>query len=490
MRKIDVYILTLLVCIFCACQSVPKDPEERDKLPCIVPDYTGVTIPVGVAPLNFGMTDVDCIDVVVKGSKGGELHVNGTFADFDIEAWHEITQQNAGDSLLVMVCARRDGHWTKYKPFPIFISKDPLDEWGVTYRLIPPGYESYGLMGIYQRDLSNFDQTAIIENNNIDGQCINCHTPNLTNPDAFTLHVRGQYGATIVRTKESLDILEPKNETLGGSMVYPFWHPSGQYIAYSTNQTHQNFHQLKDRRVEVYDEKSDVIIYNTATHQILVDSIVAQKDHLENYPVFSPEGKALYFCDAQRVDSIWKNYRDVKYNICRIGFDAVTGKFNSQVDTVVHARIIGKSAVMPRVSYDGRFLLYTLCDYGCFPIWHPEADLWMNDLESGESFPLERANSADADSFHNWSQNSQWIVFTSRRDDGLYTKLYFAHINSDGRADKAFCLPQRNPIEYNDETIWSFNTPDFASAPIRLDRDALYRQILSGQRMKTVVSKN
>lgn len=468
------------------CHSVPESPQTSSEIPHIIPDYTWVTIPDGIAPLNFGMDSVERLDVIVTGGKGRELHTNGAYAQFDIEEWHSLTKENKGDSLMVTVRARRDGQWIEYKSFPIYVSEDPLGEWGVTYRLIPPGYESYGLMGIYQRDLSDFEQTPLLENENIEGQCINCHTPNRTNPDQFTLHIRGKHGATIVGTGKDVDVLAPKNDKLGSAMVYPFWHPSGQYIAYSTNRTRQNFHQLRDLRVEVYDERSDVIIYNTETREIHIDSILAKKEHLENYPVFSPDGKTLFFCDALCVDSIWKKYQQIKYNICRVGFNPDTGIFDSQVDTVVYARGMGKSAVMPRVSYDGRYLLYTLCDYGCFPIWHPEADLWVMNLESGESYPLDKANSKNAESFHNWSLNSHWIVFTSRRDDGLYTKLYFAHINKDGRADKAFCLPQRNPQEYDAETIWSFNTPEFAIAPIRLDREGLHQQILSGQRKETI----
>lgn len=483
------YILSLICCLcLCGCHSSPENPVVSSEWPAIVPDYTGVTIPVGIAPLNFGMDDAERLDVTVRGGKGGELHVNGAYADFDIDEWHTLTQQNKGDTLSVTVCALQNDRWVQYRPFTIAVSDDELGEWGVTYRLIPPGYESYGLMGIYQRDLGNFEQTPILENETIEGQCINCHTPNRTNPEQFTFHVRGQHGATIVRAVDGIDVLAPKNETLGGSMVYPFWHPTGQYIAFSTNQTRQNFHQRNDLRVEVYDDKSDVIIYNTSTREIILDSMVSRKDHLENYPVFSPDGNTLFFCDALCVDSIWKNYQQLKYNICSIGFNPETGTFNCAVDTVVQARSMGKSAVMPRVSYDGRFLLYTLCDYGCFPIWHPEADLWMLNLENGESFPLEQANSTDADSFHNWSLNSRWIVFTSRRGDGLYTKLYLAHIDRNGRAGKAFRLPQRNPQEYDAETIWSFNTPEFATAPIRLDRESLQNQIIGEQRKPTTIS--
>ena len=483
------YVYILLLCLVAGCNTLPENPVTSSKLPPITPDYCGVTIPASIAPLNFYIDDddVDLVDVILKGSKGGDIHANGSYADFNIDEWHALTQQNQGDSLQAIVTIRKDGEWIQYQPFPIYISPDSLGEWGVSYRLIPPGYETYGIMGLYQRDLSNFDQTPILENKMVDSDCMNCHTPNRTDPKQFTFHVRGEHGATVVYDGEHTEILTPRNADLGGSMVYPFWHPSGNYIAYSTNQTHQNFHQLKERRVEVYDDKSDIIIYCPATHKILLDSVVATKQHLENFPAFSPDGKYLYFCSAEAVDSVWVHYKDIKYNICRIGFDAETGRFSAEVDTIINARSLGKSANMPRISYDGKFLLYTLSDYGCFPIWHPEADLWMMNLETGETFLLDTANSNDSESFHNWSINSKWILFTSRRDDGLYTQLYFAHIDKDGKASKPFRLPQKNPKEYDAETIYSYNTPDFSKTPVNLQTTDIYQRLLDSQRTQTTL---
>jgi hypothetical protein len=479
--------LTFACLALCGCTSLPKNPVKSDSWPRIVPDYIGVTIPSDMAPLNFYIEDeeVDLVDVVVRGNKGDELHSNGEYADFDIDEWHALTQNNRDDSLQVTVTVRKDGQWTAYKSFSVFISSDSLGEWGVTYRLIPPGYETYGSMGLYQRNLSNFEQKPILENKLVDSDCMNCHTPNRTNPGQFTFHVRGEHGATVVRNGSQLHVLAPRNQDLGGSMVYPFWHPSGKYIAYSTNQTHQNFHQLRDRKVEVYDDRSDIIIYNIAAQEIQLNSIVATDNHLENYPVFSPDGKSLYFCAADRIDSIWTQYEDIKYNICRIDFDAETGRLGESVDTIVNARQSGKSANMPRLSYDGRFLLYTISDYGCFPIWHPEADLWMMDLISGENWPLKTVNSHDSESFHNWSLNSRWILFTTRRDDGLYTQLYLAHIDADGKASKPFRLPQQNPREYDLENIYSINTPEFTQAPIDIDEEQLTRQLMRQERIAT-----
>lgn len=477
-------LLIAVAFLAAGCTSLPENATVCDELPAISPNYVGVTIPAEIAPLNFYVAgdSIEVTDVVIRGGCGGELHANGEYAAFDIDEWHALTQQNKGDSLTVTVTVRRGGQWMEYRPFHIHISKDPLGEWGLTYRLVPPGYETYGQMGIYQRDLSTFEETPIIENRQLDTNCINCHTTNRTDPSQFTFHVRGEHGATVVSTNGQTDVLAPRVECISGSMVYPFWHPSGDYIAYSTNQTRQNFHQLRDRRVEVYDDKSDIILYRPQSKEVLIDSIVATPDHLENFPAFSPDGKTLYFCSAMQVDSIWKQYKEVKYNICRIAFDPTTGNFIGSADTIVNARSIGKSANMPRISYDGSFLLYTLSDYGCFPIWHPEADLWMMNLETNETWPLNAANSPDAESFHNWSLNSRWIVFTSRRDNGLYTQLYLAHVDADGTVSKAFRLPQQNPQEFNIESGFSFNTPDFATSPLHLTPSGIPERLMESRR--------
>lgn len=49
---------------------------------------------------------------------------------------------------------------------------------------------------------------------------------------------------------------------------------------------------------------------------------------------------------------------------------------------------------------------------------------------------LKEVNSSDAESYHSWSSNSRWFVFSSRRDDGLYTRLYIAHASPDEQIGK------------------------------------------------------
>lgn len=454
------------VCLLAACSSSsPKDVTIVDEQPAIYPDYVGVTIPTGIAPLDFAMhsDSVTTIDVEVKGSQGGSLHTNGAYADFDIAAWHELLEQNKGGELTVTVCAERDGRWTQYQDFAIHVSTDSLGEWGVTYRRIAPGYEFYGHMGIYQRDLSNFDETPLLENTNISKQCLNCHTANRTNPDQYVFHVRGEMGATVINRHGSIEALQARNDSLGGSMVYPYWHPGGRYCAFSTNKTSQMFHTANPtKRIEVYDSSSDVFVYDTETRTILLDTLTMRKYWAENVPVFSPDGKWLYYMTAKR--QIYPtDYDKEKYSLCRVAFDAETGKLGTQVDTLINTRLTGKSISWPRPSYDGRYIMYAQADYGYFSIWHPEADLWLFNLETGESRTIDEVNSTRAESLHNWSTNSRWFLFTSRRDDGLYSRLYLAHIDEQGHCTKPFMLPQQNPRHYYQQLLYSYNTPDFTT---------------------------
>ena len=483
------YIFNLLVLlVLVGCSSKVENATKVNELPKIYPDYVGVTIPAEIAPLNFSCTDadIDCMDVVVKGSKGGEIHTQGDEADFDIADWHELTAKNKGGQLTFTVCIRKDGQWKQYKDFNVSVSNYALDEWGLTYRRIAPGYEVFSHMGLYQRDLSTFDEYAIIENTQVPGMCVNCHSAHQKDPKKFVFHVRGDHGATMFQIDGKREWLKASNEQLGGSMVYPYWHPNGKFCAFSTNQTRQGFHVVSNKRVEVLDLSSDVFVYNPETHEILTDSLLQTKDWSENSPVFSPDGRTLYYmtCYQQEYPA---HFKDEKYNLCKIDFNPETGKFGEKVDTIFNAVAMGKSLTWPRPSYDGKYMLFTLIDYGYFSVWHSESDQWLLDLQTGEARELKEINSDKADSYHNWNLNSHWVVFTSRRDDGLYSRLYLACVDDKGRFSKPFMLPQRHPLEYYSESLYSFNVPDFTKTKVEFDADEAGREIQSDKRVETKV---
>jgi hypothetical protein len=156
-----------------------------------------------------------------------------------------------------------------------------------------------------------------------------------------------------------------------------------------------------------------------------------------------------------------QNYKDLKYVLARVPFDEALGTIGTQVDTLFTER----SVCHPRVSPDGERLLFTVQDYGTFPIWHKEADLWMMNLKTCMMDTLKIVNSDMSDTYHSWSSNSRWFVFASKRDDGLYGKPYFCYVDRNGKAHKPFCLPQQVPTFY-DDFLKSFNAPELVRGRI------------------------
>ena len=471
----------LLALLLAACAPRVKDATSSDVLPAIFPDYVGVTIPAGIAPLDFQLQGADALDVCLTAPDGTQLRSRGKgYTCIPEKQWSKLLEKSVGDSLEVSVSGRQDGRWTTYRSFGIFVSPDPID-YGITYRLLEPGYEVYSHMGVYERELATFRQRALLENTQFDG-CVNCHSSRQGHPDTFTLHIRGSHGATLLSLDGKLEAYNTKTDSTLGFCVYPYWHPSGRYIAYSTNSTRQGFHVQADKLIEVFDLDSDIQVYDAESNQLITAPQVKRPDLWETFPVFSPDGKTLYYTAAVKVE-IPGDLPQSRYSLMKVSFDPQTGTIGQDAEMLIDAYALSKSVCFPRPSYDGRYLMYTLCDYGTFPIWHHEADLWLLDLETGETRPLDQVNSGDTDSFHNWSSNSRWFVFSSRRGDGLFTRLYIAHFDQNGVAGKPFMLPQRNPVNYYQDLFLSYNVPEFVTGPVHLDRIRAQKLINSPERV-------
>lgn len=474
---------SIVACAMASCAEKPHDITAVDMLPDIYPDYAGVTVPVGIAPLNFDMREARQLSVSVRG-RDAEILAEGKTAQFGIEEWHELLRKSKGDSLVVGVTAKVGDRWVRYRDFAIYVSADTLAEWGLTYRRIAPGYETYSHMGIYQRNLSNYDEETIFDNDEVPGSCVNCHTGNRTSHSQYVYHIRGANGGTMFVVGNDLNLFDTKTDKTVGSLVYPSWHPGGRYVAFSSNKTLQIYHVVKDERIEVFDKASDILVYDTQEKSILVSPLINQtKEYLETYPVFSAKGDKIYFAQADMEgegEDVNVNVR--RYDLYSIDFDAESRSYGTKKDTVVIASRDSMSISHPRVSYDGKYLMYTTCNYGTFPIWHKEADMWLLDLETGERRRMDEVNSDDSDSYHNWSTDSHWFVFTSRRDDGLYTRLYMANIDQEGKISKPFMLPQKRPLEYYDNMLYSYNTPDFVDARIDFDAKKAARMLTKDER--------
>ena len=466
-RFLFVTLISLCLCVsvlqLTSCTPTPKNVQKSNVLPPIYPDYCDVTIPENIAPLNF-LLRADCEAVEVKA---GDLSINarGNEVVFDMDEWKEMLSQNAGKEIEVIVSALIDDQWIEYRPFRWQVVKDKIDPY-LTYRLIEPDYEIWNQIQIQQRCIENFDVNALGHYEQLENRCMNCHTFANQDPQLSMMYVRGPGGGAILNQNGQLSKLN-----IPGSVYFGF-SPSGRYITYSTQRIIPAFHSLPSKRLEVYDAESNVYVADMQEHRIISSPLLADSLKYETFPTFSPDGKYIYYCLADSV-ALPRDIKKLQYRLVRIPFDEATATIGSKVDTLVGNVAVPqqqtkRSVCHPRLSPDGRYILYTVADYGTFPIWHPEADLQLMDLHTGAIDTLAIVNSEKSDTYHSWSSNSRWFVFASKRDDGLYGKPYFCYIDKDGKAHKPFCLPQAHPTFY-DNNLKSFNAPELGKGKVPFD---------------------
>ncbi len=473
-------LFVFLMILTGSCKGPPSGFEERAGMPDIFPDYKEVVIPVNIAPLNFRSEESPGrMRVIIggssDGSSDGSIKVKGRKKiRIPRGKWNRLLERNAGSSITVTVFLRHDRKWSRYMPFQVHIKSDPVDPY-IVYRRIAPGYETWSRMGIYQRNITSFSVKTIIDNRLLPGNCMNCHAFNRNDPDQMLFHLRGNVtGTMLVRGGEAVKLNTRVEETVSHG-VYPYWHPSGNYIAFSVNEISQVFHSRKDKRIEVMDSRSDVVVYDIENSKLLASPLLSAGESLETFPAFSPDGRILVFCSAEK-GVVPDDYDKIKYSLCKIAFDPSSGTFGNRIDTLVSSARTGRSVSYPRISPDGKYLIFTLSDYGNFSIWHKEADLYQLDLATGDFRPADPINSDDTESYHSWSSDSRWLVFSSRRSDGLYTQPYIAFFDDDGNFSKPFLLPQKDP-DYYDFSLLSFNVPEFVTGKIRTNGRKMLRAI-------------
>ena len=462
-KNLPLWMLVTLL----SCSDTIKIDQVVNKTPEIFPDYTEVVIPPNIAPLNFALKEHRGKCRLLLTFESHQLEVKGEKGSFKIpeSKWKKFVFSAQGKSIQVVVQVETEKGWMEYAPFSIQVAQEKVDS-HLVYRLIDPGYELWNKMGIYQRDVESFEQSAIIENKMTESNCVNCHSFCMQNPEHMLLHMREKYSGTLLVNGDKIEKLNTKTKETISPLVYPSWHPSGKYVAFSVNTTKQAYHLNDKNRIEVYDEASDVVVYDVEKQEIITTNKLFSKEAFETFPTFSPDGKTLYFCSAE-ARPIPQEYEKVKYHLCSISFNPEERSFGSQIDTLYNAQKDGMSASFPRVSPDGRYLLYTLSGYGNFSIWHKDADLHMIELATGVSRPLEEVNSEDVESYHSWSSNGRWFVFSSRRIDGLYTRPYIAYVSPEGEIGKPFLLPQKD-TDFYQAFMKSFNIPEFVTSKVQI----------------------
>lgn len=481
----------------CGDREKPNEPYAIvDREPKLSPDYRDVTVPANIAPLNFAIQEPGVgyfVRIHAANDKPIEVFSRTQKIRIPQRPWRRLLKSNRGGTLSLDIFVKSGlsaqtesgpGQWQRFARVTSTIADEDIDPFMV-YRRIWPGHSLWGQMGVYQRDLRSYDERVILGNDSFRNGCVNCHAFCNHRTDKILLGIRSTtYGSSAILVQDQ------HVRKIGTKFGYTAWHPSGTLAAFSINRVRQLFHSATNEIRDVLDYDSLIAYYLVEEKTVRTAPPLARKDWLESYPTFSPDGRYLYFCCApitwEDRHTAPKDFQQIKYDLVRIPYDVENDQWG-QLETVLSADQTGKSILLPRISPDGRWLLFTMCDYGCFPVYRQSSDLYLMDLEASRqtgqySYRRLDINSDASESWHSWSSNGRWIAFSSKRLSHTFTRTYLAYVDDRGAVHRPLLLPQKDPLFY-DSCLWTFSVPELVSERVPVSKQAIGRAVRGGRQV-------
>ena len=496
MPQLKVFTLLLFVCIaaviaYPGCTNRKPNPEDCtsiDREPTIFPDYSETILPPNIAPTNFIIKEKGkAYYVQISSEKGSDIEIFSQSPNIKIpiKPWKNLLKQNREQPLLITVLAKDEkDKWSRYAPIENKIAKEVINT-HLVYRLMKPLYQYWDKLGIYQRDLSSYDERPIVLNSTMGKNCVNCHSFHNYNPDRMIFHMRaGAVGTSMILAYDNEIHKVDTSTSFNHATSYRSWHPKGKVIAFAFNTVKQIFH-AQGKNLDVYDRVSDLLLYNVQTNTITTSPKISSSERMETYPEWSPDGKYLYFCSSPGLDIYDKDedpLKKMKYDLMRIRYDLEKDLWG-EIEPVLKASELGLSVAHPKPSPDGKHILFCMSEYSYFPLYMPDSDLYILDTQTKEFRKAEKINSSWAESYHCWSSNGRWVVFSSKRQDGICTHPYFSYFDSKGTFSKPFLLPQEDP-GYHQSRVVVYNIPEFVNGPVKITPQKIIKTAWSKQIIK------
>ena len=444
---------------------------EAARWPRLAPDYREVVIPPNLAPLNLAIREPGIEYLLrISGSVGGafEARQSHPAVRFPLQEWRQLLEANRGGVLRWSIGVRGPGgEWVSYAPFETPVAEEAIDPY-VVYRRLQPLYSTYRHLGIYQRHLESFDERPVLRNQTIGNGCVNCHTFLPGAPDRFALSFRGRSGpATLLVQSNRISRVDRK-------LGYLAWHPDGKRLAFADNEITQFFHIAGPVNRDIYDARSDLGILHVEDRKVEKPAVLAAPDRNENWPCWSPDGRHLYYCSGPTL--AFEETRRFRYDLLRIPYDPDRNQWG-QPELLLSGVEHGISAHQPRVSPDGRHVVFTVSESGSFPLFRPDSDLFLFRLDTRQWERLS-INSDQTETWHCWSANGRWLLYVSRGLDGVFARLLITHVDRSARFSKPLLLPQEDPAYY-DTCLDNFNAPELARGPVPVSEEELARAYLT-----------
>ncbi len=475
------YMLVLII-VLAAVLYVFLPNFSMEKLTISYP-YDGAVFPPEIAPPTFRWDDrfsgAEVWSISLSFASGGEpvtMYSDKTVWSPTRELWETIKVRSIESDAIITISGIKTSLTGKllarFKPISkntitIATSADSVSA-PIFYRDVPLPFdfarEKMELIQWRLGDISKPERPPVVlENLPV---CGNCHS---FTPDGSVLGMdvdsggdKGSYAIAPVEeniflSREKLitwsDYKREENDPTFGLLAQIS--PNGKYACAAVKdrviflgRKNLTFSQL------FFPIKGMLAVYNTVTKDMYALSGADNPDYVQANPSWSPDNKHLIFARTPITEYIKNdktktavlNLRQsaivlggeeyleetkeggtvYAFNLYRIPFNEGRG---GTPEPIPGASNNGMSNYFAKYSPDGKWIVF--CKARSFMLLQPDSKLYIMPADLSGEPRLMNCNTNRMNSWHSWSPNSRWLVFSSKVNTA-YTELFLTHIDEKG----------------------------------------------------------
>lgn len=335
-------------------------------------------------------------------------------------------------------------------PVRLSISERPLKD-RIAFRVVQPLFKpmlpnSIKIFSFHQKPLSTLME--------FEGTCVGCH--DYSSQSAF-FNIKTAVGRRLATTKWQGQGFQPNLQDIG-EFSFITISPDGQHAAFAINLTGKL--KLNQTSIEPFEypyESGDIGYYDAKRNSVVPLSGASDPNFVEDMPFFSPDGKYLLFSRYQY--GVKDGMRGIpSMDLYKVPFNGGSG---GKPIPITKASANNMYQYFPRYSPNGKWLSFCRGD-GFQGIYaRKTSDIFLLSVNGNTVTKLNLNKENMMDSWHDWSSDSHWLIFSSNREKNNLTSLYLAYIDDRGKD-----YPPVKLVGYESLKI---NTPQFVPENLNLE---------------------